>query len=475
MAGFLRVTNQINPQQFKTYANGQNYNSAPVCFMGKQSAQNIQDTVEISTKPKKKKRSLGAKIAIALGSTVGALVIFALAYAKHQSIKLNKLYQEKLVLSNLPEKIDFKPAKTVEEGIKFSKEVLGIKEVSKDFTLESINWANKGLVDVSNAYKGKVFMPRNMHYDSKILGDNAIAGVVRDVERKSFGDLVINSKFFDEKFLNERIKGIYSEFEGKNSEQLLKLKINKEDLRLWEKFKKNPNSISTMEKRRLWQNGRLGNDRFSAYTSNSPMELIRMVNEELVKKGKKSVNLEEISKKSLKEIQDISEDILKEYKKVTGKPFEIYSQQANPFRTIYHEMGHLQDYALNLKKLDIMQYEFNTKETWRQIREATKRGEKYEDRIGVEELENRWGVRKRFEKLMKKSPEKFKKRYPDAYEFLNNEKIQQTAGEVSLYAQTGIGEFVAEVHAGLIDGKKFSDEVMALYKKYNGPFPGKIA
>lgn len=475
MADFLRVTNQINPQQFKTNLNGQNYNSAPVHFMGKQSAQNPQDTVEISTKPKKKKRSLGAKIAIALGSTVGALVIFALAFAKHQSIKLNKLYQEKLVLSNLPEKIDFKPAKTVEEGIKFSKEVLGIKEVSKDFTLESINWANKGLVDVSNAYKGKVFMPRNMHYDSKILEDNTIAGVVRNVELKSFGDLVINSKFFDEKFLNERIKEIYTEFEGKNSEQLLKLKINKEDLRLWEKFKKNPNSISTMEKRRLWQNGRLGNDRFGAYTSNSPMELIRMVNKELVKKGKKSVNLEEISKKSLKEIQYISDDILKEYKKVTGKPFEIYSQQANPFRTIYHEMGHLQDYALNLQKLDIMQYEFNPREVWRQVREAAKRGEKYEDRIGVEELENRWGVRRKFEKLMKKSPEKFKKRYPDAYEFLNNEKIQQTAGEVSLYAQTGIGEFVAEVHAGLIDGKKFSDEVMALYKKYNGPFPGKIA
>ena len=118
-----------------------------------------------------------------------------------------------------------------------------------------------------------------------------------------------------------------------------------------------------------------------------------------------------------------------------------------------------------------MQWEINGRELWRQIREAAKRGEKYENRAGVEEIDNRWGVRKRFQKMMKEDPGKFKKLYPDLSEFLTNEKIQQTAGEVSLYAQTGIGEFVAEVHAGLIDGKHFSDDVMNLYKKYNGPMP----
>ena len=37
---------------------------------------------------------------------------------------LAKLYKEKLVLSNLPEKINFKDAKSLDEAIKFSKELI---------------------------------------------------------------------------------------------------------------------------------------------------------------------------------------------------------------------------------------------------------------------------------------------------------------------------------------------------------------
>lgn len=46
-----------------------------------------------------------------------------------------------------------------------------------------------------------------------------------------------------------------------------------------------------------------------------------------------------------------------------------------------------------------------------------------------------------------------------------------TAGEVSLYAKEGVGEFVAEVYSKMINGEKLSDDVLALYKKYNGPMP----
>jgi hypothetical protein len=263
----------------------------------------------------------------------------------------------------------------------------------------------------------------------------------------------------------------YTITRNKGKEELLQIITDKEDLRLLEKFERNPKSLSTMEKRQLWQNGRLSMNRVDALLDQCPLELIKMLDKELTKSGKAAVNIEELSGKSRKELHDKVNEMLKEYKRTKGSLFSLRYEQVNPFRTINHEMGHLQDYALNLKKLDIMQYELNGRELWRQIREASKRGEKFEDRTGVEELDNRWGKRDFLGKLMKKSPEEFKRKYPDAYEFLNNEKIQQTAGEVSLYAQTGIGEFVAEVHAGLIDGKKFSDAVMELYKKYNGPMP----
>ena len=74
-------------------------------------------------------------------------------------------------------------------------------------------------------------------------------------------------------------------------------------------------------------------------------------------------------------------------------------------------------------------------------------------------------------KLFKEKPEKFKKLYPDLYEHLTNKEIQATAGKVSSYAQTSIGEFVAETYAKMIKGDPIPEDVLKLYKKYNGPLP----
>ena len=54
-------------------------------------------------------------------------------------------------------------------------------------------------------------------------------------------------------------------------------------------------------------------------------------------------------------------------------------------------------------------------------------------------------------------------------EFANSKSIQATARKVSEYEPASPAEFVAETFAGLLDGKTYSDDVMALYKKYGGP------
>ena len=54
-------------------------------------------------------------------------------------------------------------------------------------------------------------------------------------------------------------------------------------------------------------------------------------------------------------------------------------------------------------------------------------------------------------------------------EFRENKTIQETANKVSWYACESPLEFVAEVFAGHNEGLKFSDDIMALYKKYGGP------
>ena len=54
-------------------------------------------------------------------------------------------------------------------------------------------------------------------------------------------------------------------------------------------------------------------------------------------------------------------------------------------------------------------------------------------------------------------------------EHRNNVAIQNTCSKITPYAKQSPKEFVAEVYSGLISGQKFSDDVMALYKKYGGP------
>ena len=50
-----------------------------------------------------------------------------------------------------------------------------------------------------------------------------------------------------------------------------------------------------------------------------------------------------------------------------------------------------------------------------------------------------------------------------------------TAGKVSAYAQTSIGEFIAETYAKMVSGDTIPDDVLKLYKKYNGPLPKAFA
>ena len=102
------------------------------------------DTVEISTKPQKKKRGIGKKILIGVGATVGALVLSALLIAKHKTVKLEKLYKEKLVPQIFEKELTFTEATTKDEALKYAKEVadyLGSEHheiiINKDIVLSS--------------------------------------------------------------------------------------------------------------------------------------------------------------------------------------------------------------------------------------------------------------------------------------------------------------------------------------------------
>ena len=202
-----------------------------------------------------------------------------------------------------------------------------------------------------------------------------------------------------------------------------------------------------------------GIDLIDSFENLSPFSSITR-NLNIFKKYNIDVNLDEIKKLSTKEQQEkLKELFLKVKEKNGGEPCVAIINYTDVNDTVYHEMGHLQDMAKNLKELDIKDATFNWKEVWKdawkKANENPKKGKPSKSE-SLQAVDNRWGgtTYKGYKELLEKNPQKFKEKYPDLYNHLMDENIQQTAGKVSWYAQTSIGEFVAEVYAKLVSGAK---------------------
>ena len=444
------------------------------------------DTVEISAankiKKPKEKMSTGAKVGVTALGVLGSLAIGAVCFAKHQSGKLTKLYNEKMQLVNLAEKIDFKEAKTVEEGIKFAKDVLKIGEVDSNFTLDAINYANRGLVDVSNANKGKLFVPKKMHFvDAK---DEYSACVIQTIDAPNFGELYINSRNFDNKNLDEWLKGSLGLNEKEVAETAKKTTdTNKKQFTyfvqpdnhtkdLLSRYRKDTNSLTVTEKRELKQTLINASEIRDAHVKRAPLTTLNIWKNDLTKAGIK-VDVEEFKKLSTEKQAEQLNELLSQLHEKIGKNLGVPVPFVTARKTIYHEMGHLQDFAKNLKELDLKHWKFSWSEAWKEADKNVKEGHLFKNNHSAEidHVDNRWGglTYSGYKELFEKNPAKFKKRYPDLYEFLTNQEYQQTAGKVSEYAQTSIGEFIAETYAKMVRGDKIPNDVMKLYEKYNGP------
>lgn len=202
------ISNEIKHNLTLTQPISQQTNPNNINFRGKDATVSLEkvpesDAIELSTeKEKKEGLSKSAKWGIGIAATLGTLITAGVLIQKHEFKRLTKLFDKKMTISNLPEHIQFKEATTLEEAIKFAKETLGIGYVDKKFSLEMLNFANKGIVDVSNANKGKIFVPKKLVV---CKDEGAIAFTVKEIEHSWFGTLGINPECFTHESLNKKL------------------------------------------------------------------------------------------------------------------------------------------------------------------------------------------------------------------------------------------------------------------------------
>ena len=424
------------------------------------------DSVEISSK--KKGLSNGAKWGIGLG-TLAAVVGIGIAFVSkaHKNHKalvdnIEKLCDEKLVLSNLPEKIEWKAAKTLEEAMKFTKETLGIKEVDKNFTLEALNNTNACITDICNLHKGKLYMPTALEYTDR-LDENIFACVYKDVRNNDFGKMSINKRYFDRDYLIKELKqNLYKnngeKYFTKNKDEYvacfysneLTPYFDKNFTEYLDKYYNDSSKLSLDELRTIHTTMKYMNEAIRM-PKNYPMTMLKDMQNEFEKNGIK-VSIDEFSKLSNEEQSKFLIDSLRKLKEKGEYKF-VKVRRHFPDETIYHEMGHLQDYGKNLKDLYMKTY----------------------NDFDLNAIADRFGSimsNENMKKLWETDKEKFKKQFPNQYEFLTNQETQELAGKVSTYARSGIGEFIAEYYAQMAEAKQYGgkmvEDVEALYKKYNG-------
>lgn len=435
---------------------------------------------------KKKKLSTGAKVGIGTGflATAG-LIAFLVMKGKVSEAK------------QLAEHIEFKPAQTLEEAIKFGKEHLGIKSY-EDFganDLDAINWLNEGFVNVSNRMKGKLRMPKQILFtdDQNILGEHSLAGVVSDSNlpqelKKYSGSFFLNKKFFSdpiEAVNNDFKKALKHGYFEKTEDG--KIKVNSLFapetgdmlIDIIEDFQREKSFNSAVRVSVAIENMR---NAVNAYTKN-PLEVIQSLlkdekNISMFKEAGINTSLNDIKNLSLKEQIEIRKTmtaLLKEQNEASYVNNLIGSDKQYAEKLV--EKGFL-DKVETIKEIETNKLAEIIKYT----EEYTGKKEKfYPIELCIDELDKSSPFATVYHEMghlqdMKprclttaKYNYDYSKYSQELKDWVDNDDNIRIASRVSGYSTSGPGEFIAETFAKLVEGRKVSQEVKDLYRKLGGP------
>lgn len=351
--------------------------------------------------------------------------------------------------ANFAEHIDFKPAQTMEEAIEFAKKHLGIEKFNLGDDLEMANWVNEGLVKLSNRFKGKAQMPKNVILDEKYFAQNSDAAAYHYAANET---IAINKSYYDS--LYEKLNILIEK--GKLAEEKIRNKgnITNEDLVF---------SVLGKEVKMPEANHFVITNPTRWLDANLQTSLA-------VKVHKYKQNPEQFSRFEIDDMLMQIDDLRASCNKLFKEPFNIIKKiaQQNPefFKANCKELSYYEklpkkeqigECALIIDSLNSVNNRFCTIQG--SYRSGSKFGTLWHEMghllhdMNTSLKDRLWG---RLSKGAGKS-------------FLADTEKMATSGKVSWYAQTNPDEFVAETFNALCVGKKLPDDVMKLYEYYKGP------
>lgn len=390
------------------------------------------------------KRGIGIVSAIALIGGIFAIM----RKPKAQKDVINgtkKYFFDNVKELHLPENLQLPEFKNRNDAVKYAKETFKIDEVEDKVSFDAIKDVLRAMTDISNKHKGNFYSTNRIALKQ---GDNTITSIEGQAWESNFGTLNLYEHLYNPQRLDKYLAEDYRFMLYDNSNNPIFLfKDGKEEpismmwngvpahydmdlSRLLNKYYTSADKMTLKEKQNLVLS--LNNVKNQTYiATETPMTMFKYLQKENPKVFEDSnINLDEIAKKTHEEqVKLLKQFILEKRDKCTFKIFGIKRIEDS----VYHEFGHLQD---AMRNKDILK--------------------------DTNSYAERFAVKKKIAELK----EKYK--WFKEPEFLTNMDEQTTAAEVSHYATESVGEFIAETYEKLIKGEKVSDEVIALYKKYNG-------
>lgn len=427
---------QMNHPQYAANKAAQPAQTAAIAANQTNPSQNTDEFVPSTAQKDKKEATTAQKTGIAAGVLIGLTAIGLIARGKLKAV------------TKLAENIEFTPAKTMEEAAEFAKTHLKIKKFDTAGDLEIANWVNEALVKTSNKYKGKSYIPDEVAvYPKESATERTLAGMMSQKRGfKLHSTLFINVEKFNEspKAIEQMLskeKGFDFQYNPQTKKKSMislpffSVKKSEYILQLAADFKQD--KLSKMGKLALQEN--LGDyTRYYEIFRDNPLKIVENLYaqknfSEILKKhlpANEIKSLDDLKKLEKGDIQKyiwkMSDTIRKNTPQKDWPSATMLDAKRSVFDTIFHEEGHLFHKKNALFDFDEMH--------------VTRNAQGKPEKIG-----------------------------PLAKEFLENADEQFIASTVSNYATASPLEFVAEVYARMMNGHKFSDDVMKLYEKYKGP------